>query len=63
MTVRGLAVVTVNERLAKLKALFKVLKGKGVMFHNPAADTLGLKENSFVKRCDATSVSSLTRMT
>lgn len=52
MSVRGLAVVTLNERLAKLKALFKVLKGKGVMSHNPAADTLGLKENSYVKRRD-----------
>jgi integrase len=52
MSVRGLAVVTLNERLAKVKALFKVLKGKGVMSHNPAADTLGLKENSYVKRRD-----------
>lgn len=52
MAARGLAVVTLNERLAKVKALFKVLKGKGIMSHNPAADTLGLKENSFVKRRD-----------
>lgn len=52
MSVRRLAVVTLNERLAKVKALFKVLKGKGVMSHNPAADTLGLKENSYVKRRD-----------
>ncbi|CAM8662302.1 Integrase, catalytic domain containing protein [Comamonadaceae bacterium] len=50
MAGRGLQVVTLNERLAKLKSLFKVLKGKGVVTHNPAADTLGLKENSFKKR-------------
>lgn len=50
MAARGLEVVTLNERLAKLKSLFKVLKGKGVVSHNPAADTLGLKENSFKKR-------------
>jgi integrase len=50
MAARGLEVVSLNERLAKLKSLFKVLKGKGVVSHNPAADTLGLKENSYVKR-------------
>lgn len=50
MAARGLKVVTLNERLAKLKSLFKVLKGKGVVSHNPATDTLGLKENSFKKR-------------
>jgi integrase len=27
-----------------------VLKGKGVITHNPAADTLGMKENSYTKR-------------
>lgn len=50
MAARGLEVVTLNERLAKLKSLFKVLKGKGVVSSNPAADTLGLKENSLKKR-------------
>ena len=50
MAGRGLEVVTLNERLAKLKSLFKVLKGKGVVPSNPAADTLGLKESSFKKR-------------
>lgn len=50
MAARGLQVVTLNERLAKLKSLFKVLKGKGVVSHNPAADTLGKKENSLKKR-------------
>ena len=50
MAARGLQVVTLNERLAKLKSLFKILKSKGVLTHNPAADTLGLKENSYKKR-------------
>lgn len=50
MASRGLAVVTLNERLAKIKSLFKVVKGKGLLAHNPAADTLGLKQNSFEKR-------------
>lgn len=50
MAERGLAVVTVNERLAKIKALYKVLKGKGEVSVNPTADTIGLKENSYAKR-------------
>ena len=50
MAARGLAVVTVNERLAKIKSLFKIAKGKGLLAVNPAADTLGLKQNSFEKR-------------
>jgi integrase len=45
-----LGVVTLNERLAKVKSLFKVLIGKGVASTNPAANTLGLKENSYEKR-------------
>jgi integrase len=45
-----LVVVTLNERLAKVKSLFKVLKSKMVVSHNPAADTLGLKESSYKKR-------------
>nr|WP_315235549.1 DUF6538 domain-containing protein [uncultured Albidiferax sp.] len=50
MSTRGLMVVTLNERLAKLKSLFKVLLGKGVVKSNPAANTLGKKENSLKKR-------------
>jgi integrase len=50
MASRGLTVVTINERLAKIKALFKVVRGKGVVAVNPASDTIGLKENSFAKR-------------
>ena len=50
MAGRGLAVVTLNERLAKIKSLFKVAKGKGALAINPAGDTIGLKQNSFEKR-------------
>lgn len=50
MASRGLAVVTVNERFAQIKSLFKVAKGKGLLPVNPAVDTLGLKQNSFEKR-------------
>ena len=50
MATRGLAVVTLNERLAKIKSLFKVAKGKGALAVNPAIDTIGLKQNSFEKR-------------
>ena len=50
MAARGLAVVTLNERLAKIKSLFKVAKGKGALAVNPAVDTIGLKQNSFEKR-------------
>jgi len=50
MTERGLGVVTINERLAKIRSLFKVAKGKGVLCTNPASDTLGLKESSFARR-------------
>ena len=50
MAARGLAVVTLNERLAKIKSLFKVAKGKGALTVNPAVDTIGLKQNSFEKR-------------
>ena len=50
MATRGLAVVTLNERLAKIKSLFKVAKGKGALAVNPAIDTIGLKQNSFERR-------------
>lgn len=50
MAKRSLGVSTLNERLAKVKSLFKVLKGKGAVSSNPAADTLGMKESSYKKR-------------
>jgi site-specific recombinase XerC len=50
MAARGLTVITVNERLAKIKALYKVVIGKGEFSVNPTVDTIGLKENSYAKR-------------
>jgi integrase len=45
-----LGVVTLNERLAKIKSLYKLVKAKGTLSVNPAVDTIGLKQNSFAKR-------------
>ena len=45
-----LVVVTLNARLNKIKSLFRIAKGKGILANNPAADTLGRKESSFAKR-------------
>lgn len=50
MSARGLAVVTVNERLAKMKSLFRVVTKKGVLPTNPADLAIGMKLNSFDKR-------------
>jgi hypothetical protein len=37
-----MVVITLNERLAKLRAMFKIIVGKGYMTSNPAANTLVL---------------------
>lgn len=50
MSDRGLAVVTLNERLAKVKSVYKILKAKEKLSVNPAAETIGKKQNSFAKR-------------
>ncbi|CAZ88143.1 putative integrase [Thiomonas arsenitoxydans] len=50
MRKRGLAVKTINERLNKVKAIFKIAVGKHKLPSNPAADTLGAKLNSLEKR-------------
>jgi integrase len=50
MSGRGLAVVTLNERLAKVKSVYKILKAKDKISANPAAETIGKKQNSFAKR-------------
>ena len=50
MHARGLAVDTINERLSKIKAIYKIAVGKHVLDANPARDTLGFKENSVQKR-------------
>ncbi|MCP9760767.1 integrase [Aquitalea sp. S1-19] len=40
-----LQIGTINERLAKLKGIFKVAVGRHLLIANPAADTLGFKES------------------
>lgn len=50
MAERGLTVITLNERLAKVKSLFGLVKAKGKLTVNPAQDTIGLKQNSFERR-------------
>lgn len=47
---RGLAVDTINERIFKIRAVFKIAVGRHVLFENPALDTLGFKENTVKKR-------------
>lgn len=47
---RGLAVDTINERISKVRAIYKIAVGKHILETNPAADTLGFKENSVKKR-------------
>jgi hypothetical protein len=46
----GLAVDTINERLFKVKAVYKIAVGRHLLPHNPAANTLGFKESSAQKR-------------
>lgn len=50
MKERGLAVETINERLSKIRAIFKIACGKHVLTTNPAANTLGFKESGAKKR-------------
>jgi integrase len=50
MKERGLAVGTINERLTKIRSIYKVAKGKHKLATNPAADTLGVKESSVRQR-------------
>jgi integrase len=50
MSARGLAVVTINDRLSKVKAVFSHAKRKKTLTHNPALETVGRKLNSFAKR-------------
>jgi integrase len=46
MKKRGLATATINERLFKVRYIFKVGKGKHKLTHNPAAETLGVVEST-----------------
>ncbi|WP_373990905.1 DUF6538 domain-containing protein [Duganella sp. BuS-21] len=47
---RGLQVVTINERISKIRAIYKIAVGKHVLKTNPAASTLGFKENGVKQR-------------
>lgn len=50
MQARGLAVDTINERISKIKAIYRIAVGKHKLESNPAENTLGFKENSVKKR-------------
>ncbi|RFP77245.1 integrase [Hydrogenophaga borbori] len=47
---RELAVDTINERISKIRAIYKIAVGRHLLDVNPAADTLGFKENSAQRR-------------
>lgn len=47
---RGLAVYTINERISKIRAIYKIAVGKHKLKSNPAADTLGFKESGVQSR-------------
>lgn len=46
MGTAGLAIKTINGRLGKLKEIFRIAVGKGLISANPAANTLGFKESA-----------------
>lgn len=50
MRARNLAVATINERITKIRSIYKIAVGKHVLVSNPAANTLGFKESSVEKR-------------
>lgn len=50
MGAQGLAVGTINERITKLRSIFKIALGRHLITSNPAADTLGFGEASSEKR-------------
>jgi integrase len=50
MRERGLEVPTINERLSKVRAIYKIAVGKHVLRTNPAAGTLGFKESGVKRR-------------
>lgn len=47
---RGLQVPTINERISKVRAIYKIAVGKHVLKANPAANTLGFKESGIRQR-------------
>jgi integrase len=50
MRARGLEVVTINERISKVRAIYHIAVGKHLLTSNPAQNTLGFKENNVKKR-------------
>lgn len=46
MGTAGLAIKTINGRLGKLREIFRIAVGKGLITANPAANTLGFKESA-----------------
>ncbi len=50
MRERGLEVPTINERIGKVRAIYKIAVGKHVLKVNPAANTLGFKQNGVKRR-------------
>jgi integrase len=50
MKSRGLAVDTINERVSKIKGIYRIAVGRLLLDVNPAMDTLGYKENTVQRR-------------
>src|SRR5262249_46659902 len=50
MRKRSLAVRTINERVVKVRSVYKVAVSRFIVSHNPAAHTLGIKESEVRKR-------------
>lgn len=50
MKSRGLAVDTINERVSKIKAIYRIAVGRLLLDVNPAMATLGYKENTVQRR-------------
>jgi len=50
MRERELKVVTINERISKVRAIYHIAVGKHLLESNPAQSTLGFKENNVKKR-------------
>ena len=50
MRERGLAVPTINERILKVRAIYKIAVGKHVLKDNPAAGTIGFKQAAAKQR-------------
>jgi len=50
MKSRGLAVDTINERVSKIKGIYRIAVGRLLLEVNPATNTLGYKENTVQRR-------------